>query len=88
MIGRKFYDIRDHIRSKSFYRFLNGKLDVRYLKMVVKVMSDAKKISPLARKVLKFPTSLEINFGTIEVGLHCSFHSEKTSICQISQLAG
>jgi len=65
---------------------LNGKLDVRFLKMAVKVMSDAKKISPLARKVLEVP-SLERNF-TIEVGLHCSFHPEKTSLCQISKLAG
>jgi len=43
-------------------------------------MSDAKKISPLARKVLEFPTSLKINFNTIEVGLHCSFHPENTSL--------
>jgi len=26
---------------------------------------------------LEVPTSLEINFSTIEVGLHCSFHPEK-----------
>jgi len=51
-------------------------------------MSDAKKISSLARKVLEVQTSLEINFSTIEVGLHCNFHPEKTSLCQISQLAG
>jgi len=52
-------------------------------------MSDAKKISPLAKKVLKVPKSLKINSSTIEVGLH-SFSSwpEKTSLCQISQLAG
>jgi len=35
-----------------------------------------KKISPLARKVLEVPTSLEINFSTNEEGLHCSFHPE------------
>jgi len=29
-------------------------------------MSDAKKISLLARKVLEVPTSLEINFNTIK----------------------
>jgi len=43
-------------------------------------MSDPKKISPLAKKVLEVPTRLEINFSTIEVGLHCSFHPEKTSL--------
>jgi len=45
-------------------------------------MSDAKKISPIARKVLEVLTSLEINFSTIEVpvGLHCGFHPEKTSL--------
>jgi len=37
-------------------------------------MSDAKNIFSLARKVLEAPTSLEINFSTIEVGLHCSFN--------------
>jgi len=63
-------------------------LDVRFLKIAIKAMLDAKKISPLARKVLEIPTSLKINFSTIEVGLHCSFHPEKTSLCQISQLAG
>jgi len=35
-------------------------------------MSDPKKISPLARKVLEVPTSLEVNFSTIEEGLHFS----------------
>jgi len=40
----------------------------------------SKKISPLARKVLEVPTGLKINFSTIEVGLHCSFHPEKTSL--------
>jgi len=44
-------------------------------------MSDAKKYLLLARKVLKVPTSSEINFNTIEVGLQYSFHSEKTSLC-------
>jgi len=39
-----------------------------------------KKISPLAGKVLEVPRSLEINFSTIDVGLHCSFHPEKTSL--------
>jgi len=39
-----------------------------------------KKISPLARTVLEVPTSLEINFNTIEIGLHCSFYPEKTSL--------
>jgi len=43
-------------------------------------MLDAKKTSPLARKILDVPTSLEINFSTIEVGLHCSFQPEKTSL--------
>jgi len=43
-------------------------------------MSDAKKISLLARKVLEVPTSLEMNFSTFKVGLHCSFHPEKTSL--------
>jgi len=43
-------------------------------------MSDVKKISPFARKVLEVPSSLEINFSTIEVGLHCSFYLEKTSL--------
>jgi len=38
------------------------------------------KKSPLARKVLEVPTGLEINFSTIEVELHCIFHSEKTSL--------
>jgi len=47
-----------------------------------------KKISSLTRKILEVPTSLEINFSTIEVGLHCCFHPEKISLCQISQLAG
>jgi len=51
-------------------------------------MSDAKNISLLARKVLEVLTSLKINFITIEVGLHCIFHPEKTSLCQTSQLAG
>jgi len=55
-------------------------LDVQYLKIAVKAMSDAKKISPLARKVLEVPTSLKINFSTIEVGLHCSFDPEKTRL--------
>jgi len=49
-------------------------------KIAIKAMSDARKISPLARKVLDVSTSLEINFCTIEVGLHCSFHTEKTSL--------
>jgi len=40
-------------------------LDVWYLKIAIKAMSHAKKISPLARKVLEVPTSLEINFSTI-----------------------
>jgi len=45
------------------------------------VTSDAKKLSSLARKVLEVPTScLKINFSTIEEGLHCSFHLEKTSL--------
>jgi len=44
-------------------------------------MLDAKKFSCLARKVLEVPTSLEINFNTIEVGLHCCFHPENTSLC-------
>jgi len=39
-----------------------------------------KKISPLARKVFEVPTSLEINFCTIEISLHCSFQPEKTSL--------
>jgi len=43
-------------------------------------MSDVKKISPLAIKVLEVSTSLEINFSTIEVSLPCSFHPEKTSL--------
>jgi len=43
-------------------------------------MSDHNKISLLARKVLEVPTRLEINFSTIEVGLHCSFQPEKTSL--------
>jgi len=43
-------------------------------------MSGAKRICPLARKVLEVPTRLEINFSTIEVGLHCSFYLEKTSL--------
>jgi len=34
---------------------------VQNLKIELKVMSDFKKISPLARKVLKVPTSLKIN---------------------------
>jgi len=55
-------------------------LDVRFLKIAIKATSDAKKISPLVRKVLEVPISLEINFSTIEVGLHCSFYPEKTSL--------
>jgi len=55
-------------------------LDVWFLKIEIKAMSDPKKISHLARKALEVSTSLEINFSTIEVGLHCSFHPEKTSI--------
>jgi len=55
-------------------------LDVRFLKIAIKATLDAKKISHLARKVLEAPTSLKINFSTIEVGLHCSFHPEKTSL--------
>jgi len=43
-------------------------------------MLDAKKISPLARKILEVPASLEINFSTIEVGLNCNFYPEKTSL--------
>jgi len=43
-------------------------------------MTDDKKISTLTRKVLEVSTSLKINFSTIEVGLHCSFHPEKTSL--------
>jgi len=43
-------------------------------------MSDAKKISPLAKKVLEVSTTLEINFSTIEVGLLCTFYPEKTSL--------
>jgi len=39
-----------------------------------------KKISHLARKVLEAPTSVEIYFSTIKIGLHCSFHPEKTSL--------
>jgi len=45
-------------------------LDVRYLKIAIKALSDPKIISPLARKVLEVPISLEMNFSTIEVGLH------------------
>jgi len=59
LIGRKFYDIRDHVRSKSF------QLSARLLKIAIKSMSDEKKISPLAGKVLKVPTSLEINFSIL-----------------------
>jgi len=55
-------------------------MDVRFLKIAIKAMSDPKKISPLARKVSEVPTSLEINFSTIEVGLHCNFHPEKNSL--------
>jgi len=55
-------------------------LGVRYLKIAIKAMSDVKKISPLARKVLEVPTSLEINFSTTEVGLHCSVHPEKANL--------
>jgi len=43
-------------------------LDVRFLKLAIKTMSDPKKISPLARKILEVPTSLEINFITIKGG--------------------
>jgi len=39
-------------------------LDVRFLKIAIKAMSDPKKISPLARKVLEVSTSLEINFSS------------------------
>jgi len=53
-------------------------LDLGFLKIAIEAMSDAKKI--LARMVFKVPTSLEINFSTIEVGLHCTFHPEKTSL--------
>jgi len=55
-------------------------LHVQFLKIAIKAMPDAKKISPLARKVLEVPKRLEINFSTIEVSLHCSFHPEKTSL--------
>jgi len=55
-------------------------LDAQFLKIAIKAMSDAKKISPLTRKVLEVPTSLKINFSTIEVVLHYSFHPEKTSL--------
>jgi len=34
----------------------------------------------LASKVLEVPTSLEINFSTIKVGLYCSFYPEKTRL--------
>jgi len=54
--------------------------NVRFLKIAIKAMPDPKKMSPFARKVLEVPTSLEINFSTIEVSLHCSFHPEKTSL--------
>jgi len=56
------------------------KLDVRFLKLAKKAMANAKKIFRLARKVLEVPKSLKINFSTIEVGLHCSFRPEKTSL--------
>jgi len=36
-------------------------LDVRLIKIAIKAMSDAKKISPFDRKVLEVPTSLKIN---------------------------
>jgi len=49
------------------------KLDVRFLKIAIKAMSDARKVSEVL-------TSLEIYFSTIEVGLHCSFHPENTSL--------
>jgi len=55
-------------------------LDVRFLKIAIKATSDPKKISLLARKVLEVPTSLEINFSTNEVGLHCSFYPENSSL--------
>jgi len=48
-------------------------LDVWFLKIAIKAMSDAKKVSPLARKVSEVPTSLEINFSTIEVGITVVF---------------
>jgi len=63
-------------------------LEAQFLKMAIKAMSDAQNICPLARKVLKVSTSLKIYFSTIEVALHNSFYPEKTSLCQISQLAG
>jgi len=47
---------------KVLPKVLNGKLDVRFQKIAIKVMSDAKKISLLPRMVLEVPTSLEINF--------------------------
>jgi len=55
-------------------------LDVWFLKIAVKAMLVANKISSFARKVSEVPISLEINFGTIEVSLHCSFHPENTSL--------
>jgi len=55
-------------------------LNIRFLKIAIKAISDAKKRSPLARKVLEVPTSLKINFSTFEVGLHYSFDPEKTSL--------
>jgi len=62
---------------KVLLSVFNGKFDVRFLKIAIKALSDAKKISPLVRKVLEVPTSLEINFSIVEVGLHCSFHLKR-----------
>jgi len=42
---------------KVLPKVLNGKLDVQFLKIAIKAMSDAKKISFLARKVLEVPTN-------------------------------
>jgi len=81
LIGRKFYDIRDHVRSKSFHRFYSKwEIGCTVPKNSNKSDVRSKKISPFARKVLEVPTSLDINFSTIEVGLHCNFHPEKTSL--------
>jgi len=62
------------------FKSRNVKLDVWFLKITIKAMSNPKKISPLARKILGVLTSLEINFSTIEVGLQYRFHPEKTSL--------
>jgi len=66
--------------AQSPYTGFKWKIRCTVPKNSNKVISDAKKISPLATKVLEVSTSLEINFSTIEIDLHRSFHPKNTSL--------